>query len=42
MNANRRKRLRQIIDQGKQLLDQLRQIQEEEQNALEDLPDWRK
>ena len=39
MNRDRRKRLRQVIDQGNQLLDQLRQIQAEEQEALDNIPE---
>lgn len=39
MNKDRRKRLRQITEQAGQLLEQLRAIQEEEQKALENVPE---
>lgn len=39
MNANRRRRLIQIIEKATQLQEQLRTIQEEEQNALENVPE---
>ena len=39
MNKDRRKRLRLIVDQGNQLLEDLRAIQEEEQDALDNIPE---
>lgn len=39
MNKDRRKRLRQVIDQGNALLEDLRAIQEEEQDALDNIPE---
>ena len=39
MNKERRRRLRQIVDQGNQLLEDLRAIQEEEQDALDNMPE---
>lgn len=39
MNKDRRKRLKTIVDQGNQLLEDLRAIQEEEQNALDNIPE---
>jgi len=39
MNKDRRKRLRQVIDQGNQLLEDLRAIQEDEQDALDNIPE---
>ena len=39
MNKDRRKRLRQVIEQGNQLLEDLRAIQEEEQDALDNIPE---
>lgn len=39
MNANRRKRLRQITEQADRLLEQLRAIEEEEQDAVDNIPE---
>ena len=39
MNANRRRCLIQIIEKATQLLEQLRTIQEEEQNAVDNIPE---
>ena len=39
MNATRRKRLRLIIEQAGQLLEQLQAIEEEEQTALDNIPE---
>lgn len=39
MNKDRRKRLRQITDQAGQMLEQLRAIREEEQDAVDNFPE---